>query len=232
MAGLVSIPKPTLERLPIYYRVLLQCRDVGMQYVSSKDLGQRAGFDNAQVRKDLNHIWSGGRPGLGYEIDKLACCLADFLGLHNTTDAVLVGAGRLGTALVGYPGFAAYGLNIVAIFDADPGKTGGTLCNCPILSVAKLANLVERLGIKMGIITVPAKSAQVIADTMIAAGVRAIWNFAPVSLQVPESVLVRNEDLAAGLATLSYYLKEQGPTGDSLVENPMVGQPTTDISHG
>ncbi|NMB45262.1 MAG: redox-sensing transcriptional repressor Rex [Firmicutes bacterium] len=216
MAGLVSIPKPTLERLPVYYRVLLQCRDAGMQYVSSGELGRKAGFDHAQVRKDLNHIWSGGRPGLGYEIEKLASCLADFLGLHNTTDAVLVGAGRLGTALAGYPGFASYGLNIVAVFDADPGRIGGTLNERPILSVTKLADLVERLGIRMGIIAIPAESAQTVAETMVAAGIQAIWNFAPAYLQVSDNVLVRNEDLAAGLATLSYYLKEQGlPSVDS-----------------
>ncbi|NMB11808.1 MAG: redox-sensing transcriptional repressor Rex [Firmicutes bacterium] len=232
MAGLVSIPRPSLERLPVYYRVLLQCRDAGMQYVSSKELGKRAGFDNAQVRKDLNHIWSGGRPGLGYEIDKLAACLADFLGLCNATDAVLVGAGRLGTALAGYPGFAGYGLNIVAVFDADPAKIGGTLCASPILPATKLANLIERLGIRMGIITVPAQSAQAIADTMIAAGVRAIWNFAPICLQVPENVLVRNEDLAAGLATLSYYLKEKGPVSDSAKGESVVGQSDTQAFHG
>ena len=224
MAGLVRIPKPTLERLPVYYRLLLQCREAGMQYVSSGQLGQRAGIDSAQVRKDLNHIWSDGRPGLGYEVDRLVTCLADSLGLHNTTDAVLVGAGRLGTALAGYPGFASYGLDIVAVFDSDPRKIGGILCGRPILSVEKLADLIERLGTRMGIIAVPAEFAQAVADTMVSAGVEAIWNFAPVSLQVPEGVLVRSEDLAAGLATLSYYLKEQGLTaqdtamGDSSVD--------------
>ncbi|NLJ24263.1 MAG: redox-sensing transcriptional repressor Rex [Firmicutes bacterium] len=216
MAGLVSIPKPTLERLPVYYRVLVQCREAGMQYVSSSELGRRSGFDNAQVRKDLNHIWSGGRPGLGYEIDKLTSCLADFLGLHNTTDAALVGAGRLGAALAGYQGFAGYGLNIVAVFDSDPEKIGGTLSERPILSVDKLADIAERLGIRMGIITVPAKAAQAVADTMVSAGVQAIWNFAPVCLQVPKNVLVRNEDLAAGLATLSYHLKELDPLTNAM----------------
>ena len=169
---------------------------------------KEAGFDNAQVRKDLNHIWSGGRPGLGYEIVKLAECLADFLGLNNTTDAVIVGAGRLGTALAGYPGFGGYGLNIVAVFDSDPDKIRGSIGDIPILPVAKLPDLIRRLGIRLGIITVP-ESAQELTDAMVAAGILAIWNFAPVRLQVPEGVLVRNEDLAASLATLSYYVRRR-----------------------
>ena len=208
MGGIISIPKRTLERLPVYYRVLTQCLAEGMEYISSGELGYRAGFDNAQVRKDLNHIWSGGRPGLGYEIAKLAECLADFLGLNNTTDAVLVGAGRLGTALAGYPGFSGYGLNIVAVFDCDPEKTGGRIGDIPIMPVAKLPDLIRRLGIKLGIITVPGESAQEITDVMVAAGILAIWNFAPVRLQVPEGVLVRKEDLAVSVATLSYYLTQ------------------------
>ena len=207
MDGIISIPKRTLERLPVYYRVLVQCLNEGMEYISSGELGERAGFDNAQVRKDLNHIWSGGRPGLGYEIVKLAECLADFLGLNNTTDAVIVGAGRLGTALAGYPGFGGYGSNIVAVFDSDPDKIGGSIGDIPILPVAKLPDLIRRLGIRLGIITVPGESAQELTDAMVAAGILAIWNFAPVRLQVPEGVLVRNEDLAASLATLSYYVR-------------------------
>jgi len=212
MDGIVSIPKRTLERLPVYYRVLTQCLAEGMEYISSGELGEKAGFDNAQVRKDLNHIWSGGRPGLGYEIIKLAECLGDFLGLNNSTDAVLAGAGRLGAALAGYPGFGEYGLNIVAVFDSDPEKIGGYVAGIPILPAAKLPDLIRRLGVRLGIITVPGEAAQEVADAMIAAGIRAIWNFTPVRLQVPKDVLVRNEDLAASLATLSYYLRQHSLT--------------------
>ncbi|NMB25060.1 MAG: redox-sensing transcriptional repressor Rex [Firmicutes bacterium] len=214
MAGLISIPKPTLERLPVYYRVLLHCQEIGLKYISSGDLGLRSGFDHAQVRKDLNHIWSGGRPGLGYEVDKLADCLADFLGLRNNTDAVLVGAGRLGTALVGYPGFNSYGFTIVAVFDADENKAGKTLYGRPIMPMSRCRDLIERLGIKIGIITVPAASAQGVCDIMVEAGVQAIWNFAPVRLEAPDAVLVRSEDLAVGLTTLSYYIKKQATSAD------------------
>ena len=216
MARLVSIPKPTLERLPVYYRVLLHCQETGVQYISSGDLGLRSGFDNAQVRKDLNHIWSGGRPGLGYEVEKLANCLADFLGLRNNTDAILVGAGRLGAALVGYPGFGSYGFTIVAVFDSDAEKTGRSLYGRPIMPMHRCADLIKRLGIKIGIITVPAESAQAVADTMVEAGVQAIWNFAPLRLEVPKEVMVRSEDLAVGLTTLSYHIREQAlPAEDS-----------------
>ena len=199
MDGIISIPKRTLERLPVYYRVLVQCLNEGMEYISSGELGERAGFDNAQVRKDLNHIWSGGRPGLGYEIVKLAECLADFLGLNNTTDAVIVGAGRLGTALAGYPGFGGYGLNIVAVFDSDPDKIGGSIGDIPILPVAKLPDLIRRLGIRLGIITVPGESAQELTDAMVAAGILAICSLC--RLQVPEGL--GSQRRLTGLATLS-----------------------------
>lgn len=219
MAGLVSIPKPTLERLPVYYRVLLHCQEIGLKYISSGDLGLRSGFEHTQVRKDLNHIWSGGRPGLGYEVDKLADCLADFLGLRNNTDAVLVGAGRLGTALVGYPGFGNYGFTIVAVFDADEEKIGETLYGRHVLPMSRCGDLIERLGIKIGIITVPATAAQGVCDIMVEAGIHAIWNFAPVRLETPDAVLVRSEDLAVGLTTLSYHIKKQttSPENETLV---------------
>ena len=210
MTQFISIPKPTLERLPVYYRVLLHCQEIGLQYISSGDLGLRAGFDPTQVRKDLNHIWSGGRPGLGYNIQELADCLADFLGLRNNTDAVLAGAGRLGAALIGYPGFKRYGFSIVAVFDADETKAGETISGCPILPISRCGDLMKRLGVKIGIITVPATSAQSVCDTMVTAGAKAIWNFAPIRLEVPEGVLVRSEELAVGLTTLAYHIKKQG----------------------
>ncbi|NLK08679.1 MAG: redox-sensing transcriptional repressor Rex [Firmicutes bacterium] len=215
MTRLVSIPKPTLERMPVYYRVLMHCREIGLQYISSKDLGFRSGFDNAQVRKDLNHIWSGGRPGLGYEIEKLAECLADFLGLRNDTDAALAGAGRLGSALVGYPGFQRYGFQIATVFDTDENKIGKSLYGRPVMPLSKCGELMERLGIKIGIITVPAAEAQDVCGIMVKAGAKAIWNFAPVRLEVPEGVLVRDEDLAVGLTTLAYHIKQQDVPGES-----------------
>ena len=121
----------------------------------------------------------------------------------------MVGAGRLGTALASYEGFRKYGLNIIALFDSDPDKIGQTVCDKSVFPVSKLANLVRRLNIQLGIIAVPATCAQDICDLMVQAGIKAIWNFAPVNLKVPDSVWVENEDLAARLATLSYHITHQ-----------------------
>lgn len=225
MAELVRIPKPTLERLPVYYRVLVQCRNENQRFISSGELGRRAGIDHAQVRKDLNHFWRGGRPGLGYDVRELTGCLADLLGLHNTTDAVLVGAGRLGSALCGYPGFADYGLNIVAVFDKDPAKIGQMLHDKPVLAIEKLGDVIRRLRIQMGIVAVSAASAQEVTDIMVEAGIKAIWNFAPVNLEVPVSVIVRHEDLAVGLATLSYHLRAQQSREESQQPDSQQVQP-------
>lgn len=213
MAETVKIPRPTLERLPVYYQVLVSLRQEGREYVSSKELGKLTGWDDSQVRKDFNHFWSGGRPGRGYAVEELMARLEDLLGLSSTTEAVVVGAGRLGTALCSYPGFESLGLKILVAFDNDPAKIGTTIGDVPVLDVIKLTGLVRRLGVRLGIITVPPEAAQVVADAMIDGGVRAIWNFAPIALTVPEEIVVRNEDLAVGLLTLSHHLKHQHHTG-------------------
>jgi redox-sensing transcriptional repressor len=147
-----------------------------------------------------------GRPGIGYDVAILADYLEHFLGLVNDKEAVLVGVGNLGRALVSYPGFTRYGLRIVALFDSDPAKVGQTMGEHRILPVSKLADLTRRLHVQMGIITVPGRAAQEVADQMVAGGVSVIWNFAPATLQVPDEVLVKNEDLAAELATLSHHI--------------------------
>ncbi|MGI6609879.1 MAG: redox-sensing transcriptional repressor Rex [Limnochordia bacterium] len=207
----VALPRPTLERLPAYYRVVAAVVKSGEAYVASSELGRRLQIDDAQVRRDLSCVWGKGRPGLGYKAADLLQRLEDVLGFNNITDAVLVGAGKLGLALCGYSGFRAYGIEIVAVFDADEAKVGQPLPGArsggqAILPVDKLGDLVQRLRIQLGIITVPDAEAQAVADTMVEAGIMAIWNFAPVSLVVPSEIVVRNEDLAAGLATLQHYL--------------------------
>ena len=203
------IHRPALERLPVCYQVLLSLAKEGREYVSSRELGGLTGFDHSQVRKDFNHFWSGGRPGRGYEISELVTELEDLLGLSSSTEAVIVGAGKLGTALCSYPGFAELGLKILAAFDNDPGKVGTTIGSVPVFDVIKLTGLVRRLGVRLGIITVPAEAAPVVAEAMVDGGIQAIWNFAPVVLPVPEEVMVRTEDLAVGLLTLSHYLKNK-----------------------
>ncbi|MBN1936014.1 MAG: redox-sensing transcriptional repressor Rex [Anaerolineae bacterium] len=205
----VGLPRPTLHRLPIYYRRLRQAVDEGTAYLSSADLAQSADVSEAQVRKDFSHLELEGRSGVGYDAKQMAAYLEEFLGLTNDKEAVLVGVGNLGRALALFPGFTRYGLNIVACFDSDPLKVGQTVGECEVLPVARLPDLAQRLHIRMGIITVPAEAAQEVADLMIEGGIRVIWNFAPCRLRVPEGTLVQNEDLAAQLATLSHLIAQR-----------------------
>ncbi len=203
------IPRPSLRRLPIYYRRLRQALAEGVEYLSSDDLGQSAGVPGAQVRKDLSYLAEFGRAGVGYPVAALAAHLEDYLGLLNDKEAVLVGVGNLGRALALYPGFRSYGLQIIALFDSDPAKWGELEDGRQVFPVDKLTDLARRLQVQIGIITVPDCAAQAIADAMIEGGIRVIWNFAPCRLRVPEHVFVKNEDLAAELATLSHHITQE-----------------------
>ena len=205
-----TIPAPTLNRLPVYYRRLRDAIGEGGAYVSSAELGRSAGVPPAQVRKDFSYLSQKGRPGVGYEAESLASHLEAFLGLVDAKDAVLAGAGNLGRALALYPGFPAYGLNIAVLFDNDPDKVGRKVGGRSVLPVEEMGDLVRRREIRVGIITTPAAVAQQVADDMVEAGIRAIWNFAPQSLDVPAEVFVKNEDLAAELAVLSHHVRRMG----------------------
>lgn len=204
-----GIPAPSLRRLPVYYRRLLQALEESRTSVSSKELGDAAGAPDAQVRKDLGYLSYEGRPGVGYDARLLAACLEEFLGLANDKDAVLVGLGSLGRALACYPGFERYGLHILAIFDSDPAKQGRLPDGRQVFPVEKLTDLVRRLQVRIGILTVPEAAAQAVADALIAGGVQVIWNFASCRLNVQQDVLVKNEDLAAELATLSHHITQR-----------------------
>lgn len=204
-----GLPNPTLRRLPLYYRRLAQALDEGTACLSSAELAQSADVSEAQVRKDLSYLDMYGRAGVGYDVKQMAAFLEEFLGLVNDKEAVLAGMGNLGRALAQFPGFDRYGLKIIACFDSDPAKIGQQVGECEILPVDKLSSLAQRLHIQMGIIAVPAESAQGVADLMVQGGIRAIWNFAPLRLNVPGDVIVKNEDLAAELATLSHLIERQ-----------------------
>lgn len=211
-----GIPRPSLSRLPLYHRYLVEISEAGKTVVSSEEIGRGLGLPAAQIRKDLSHLREFGRPGVGYPVGEMLACLEEFLGLANDKEAIVVGAGRLGQALASYPGFAAYGLRIVALFDHDPTKVGQEVGGHTVFPMSKLANLVERLHIQMGVITVPARAAQAVADAMAAAGITVIWNFAPVRLNVPEGIWLENEDLASRLATLSYRIVRHGKKPEAL----------------
>jgi redox-sensing transcriptional repressor len=196
------------QRLISYLRYL-QSLPADAVKVSSAIIGAELGVNDVQVRKDLAAVSSGGRPKIGYVT---ACLIADitrFLGYENNSEAVLVGVGNLGRSLLTYRNFKEYGLNIIAAFDNDPALVGHAHCGIQILDVRKTADLCRRLNVHIGIITVPAEAAQDVCDCLIEGGIRAVWNFAPVNLKVPEAVRVRNEDMAASLALLMRQAEEK-----------------------
>jgi len=203
-----TVPEPTLRRLRKYRHLLAELAQQGIATVSCSRIGAELGLLPVQVRKDLQITGIVGKPKVGYSIAELTAAIENFLGWNNTKEAFLVGAGSLGTALLGYPRFEKFGLNIVAAFDTDPAKIGKWVHDRLVLSLDKLADLARRMSIHIGIITVPAAAAQSTADLMIESGIMAIWNFAPVTLKVASRTIIHNEDLYYSLASLSCRLAE------------------------
>jgi len=195
-----------LRRLPQYLRLVKALRARGREVVSCRRLSEELGGDPTLIRKDLAAAGVTGRPKIGYQIDEIVARVSSFLGWNNTTDAVLVGAGNLGLALLGYEGFREYGLNIVAAFDNDPAKIGRQVHGKFILDQEKLGDLVERMHIHIGRLAVPAAVAADVATLMVLSGIQAIWNFTPVKLDVPQGVVVESVNLASSLAVLSNRL--------------------------
>ncbi len=201
------IPKATVERLPLYFRCLDRLSSYeNIDVVSSKELGGKLGIPSTQVRKDLSYYGEFGRRGVGYDVDELKKSIGKILGINKVWSAVLVGAGNLGRALVNYEGFIKMGLKITKILDADLVKIGNKIGDITVDSMKDIGSIVEENNIDIGIVAVPAASAQEVAENMISVGIKSIWNFAPTRLIVPEDVLVRNEDLAVGIASLIYHL--------------------------
>ena len=202
-----EISKSVLKRLPIYLSYLKSQAD-GSANISATALATALNLGEVQVRKDLAMVSDGGRPKIGYLRERLIDDLEQFLGYDNTTDAVLIGAGKLGQALLGYGGFDAYGLNILAAFDANPAAEK-TVDGKPIYPISQLEGFCKINKVLMGIITVPAEHAQSVCDQLIACGIKAIWTFAPTHLEVPEHILVQYENMATSLAVLSMHLQAQ-----------------------
>ena len=203
-----KISQSVLKRLPGYLNYLKSLPENAPPNISATALATALGMGEVQVRKDLAMVSDGGRPKVGYQRERLVDDIERFLGYDNTTDAVLIGAGKLGRALMAYNGFSEYGLNILAAFDARP-KAERTEDGKPIYHISKLAQFCHTHKVLMGIITVPAEGAQEVADQLIAGGIKAIWNFAPVHLEVPAGILVQNENMATSLAVLSVHLQAQ-----------------------
>ncbi len=202
----LDVPIPNLRRLPLYYQQLLLASKSGKAFISSEELGKSTGSAPEQVRKDLSFLTGQGKTRVGYETQKLAAVIEEYLGLQESKEAVLVGAGNLGRALALYPGFAQYGLKITQLFDVAPQKIGHKVGDLPVYTFSQLTERIRYSKIRVGIITTPPQPAQEIADAMVAGGIRAIWNFSMAHLVVPEEVLVRNADLSLELGVISHYL--------------------------
>jgi redox-sensing transcriptional repressor len=200
----------TVRRLSAYLRFLEELEAGGVSTVSSEELARRGGTTSAQVRKDLSFFGSFGKRGLGYSVPELTASLRHILGLDREWKVIIVGAGKIGTALAQYTGFAPRGFRIVAVYDTDPQKVGTALDHLLVRDTARLEQDVARELPDIAVLTVPAQSAQDAANRLVRAGIRAILNFAPVQLDLPAAVAVRNVNMASELEGLSYALSHRG----------------------
>ena len=190
-----AISKATIDRLPLYFRTLRLLQDEGRDIISSDELGRRLGITPEQIRKDLASFGQFGKKGVGYYVNELKRNIGGILGLDN-----------LGVALANYQNFVTLGFNLVALFDQDPNVIGRTVNHVKVEDVRRLKAIVKERNIQIGIIAVPAAFAQGVADLLVDAGVKGIWNFAPIKMKVPETMHIVNEDLSIGLSTLSYHI--------------------------
>ncbi len=197
------MPKSALVRMPLYYCYLQERLQSGAEFVSSAAMGEDLGLNAVQVRKDLAGVSSTpGRSKVGFRTAALLEDMKRFLGYDKLEEVVLVGVGGLGRTLLQYPGFKSYGLEVVAGFDTDESLWGRSFGGKPVYRMEELERLVRCRGVEMGIITVPGPQAQRVADRLVKCGIRSIWNFAPVHVDVPQGVVIKNENLAASLAVL------------------------------
>ena len=204
-----KVPIPTLERLATYLRYLIDLEASHVETISSTDVEKQTGINAAQFRKDLSYFGEFGKPGVGYNVVELQARIARILKIDQMQPIIVIGAGNLGSALIGYPGLREHKFHIAAAFDSDPAKIGRTQSDLIIQDESNLQQINAQIGARMAILCVPAAAAQTVADTAILAGVRVILNFAPLILKVPERVVVRNVSFLQELAVLSYHLSSE-----------------------
>ena len=202
-----EISKATIARMPLYLRFLQEENSKGEKYISSTVIAQNISVSSVLVRKDLALVSSqSGRPRLGFAVSRLIVDIEKFLGYDNLSDAVVVGAGGLGRAFLGYEGFKSNGLHVLAAFDVDKKLVGKTVAGKRIYHLNELVKFVQENQVKIGIITVPKHAAQEVLNRLVEAGIKAVWNFAPSPLRVPKDIVIKTEDLAASLAMLAGQL--------------------------
>lgn len=206
-----SVPDIVVRRLTQYYRALQSCQDAGLEIISSQTLGEMLGVTAAQIRKDLSYFGGFGKQGIGYNVEVLQLQIQRILGLSWEWPMALVGLGNLGRALLHYKAFAEEGFHIVALFDSDPHKIGSHAGGLMIHDDSEIGRLVPEMGVRIALLAVPPEKAQEVTDMMVQAGVRAILNYTPVPLKVPEEVWVRQMDPVAALQSMTFYLTSPDP---------------------
>jgi redox-sensing transcriptional repressor len=204
-----KVPIPTLERLATYLRFLIDLESSAVETISSTDVEKQTGINAAQFRKDLSYFGEFGKPGVGYNVVELQTRIAHILKIDQMQPIIVIGAGNLGSALIGYPGLREHKFHIAAAFDNDPAKIGKPQGNLTIHAESHLRQVNAEIKARIAIVCVPASAAQSVAETAIAAGVRVILNFAPILLKVPSRIVVRNVSFLQELAVLSYHLSSE-----------------------
>lgn len=202
----IAISKATIDRLPLYYRSLRLAYEEGLEIVSSEELGRRLDITPEQIRKDLASFGQFGKKGVGYYVGALKKKVGEILGLDNHWNVAVIGIGHLGAALANYQNFISLGFNVAALLDKNPAVIGTSVAGKTVESIDNLEKLVAERHIHIGVITVPAPFAQGVADKLVEAGVKGIWNFAPVKIDVPDDMHIVNEDLSVGLSRLSFHI--------------------------
>jgi len=206
---ILPVPEPSVRRMPQYLHLVRTLREQGELYVSAPTIARLLHVDPTQVVKDMSYTGVSGKTRIGFSTEELQHALEEFLGFNRKHEAFLVGAGYLGSALIQYQGFREAGMKIVAAFDTDKKKIGTEIQGVPVFDLEKFRDLAARLHITIGIITTPPGAAQSIADLMVVWGIKAIWNFAPATLKVPEHIIVQDTHIYANLAVIINKLGQQ-----------------------
>ncbi len=206
MAEAIQVPEVVVVRLPLYVRALMQLLYEGTEVVSSQQLGSRLQMTPAQIRKDLSYFGRFGKQGRGYNVRFLLEELREILGLEREWRACLIGVGRLGRAIINYPGFTPEGFNIVAVFDSNPEQVGASVAGHIVQPMSALADAVKKQRIVIGIVAVPATQAQSVIDLLVENDIKGILNYAPIAPKVPMHIVTRTIDPVLSLQSMTYYL--------------------------
>ncbi|MCM8804281.1 MAG: redox-sensing transcriptional repressor Rex [Candidatus Omnitrophica bacterium] len=201
------IPEDTIRRLSVYLRNLINLKKIGKKIASSKEITISLNIQPSQFRKDLSYFGSFGKRGVGYDIDKLIEHLEKIIGINKKIKVILVGVGRLGSALLRYKGFSLLNMEIVCAFDNDPKKIGKVIDGIEIKDIKEMKKVLQKEKIKVGIISVPSSSAQEVAQYMVNSGIKGILNFAPITLNLPKNIFIKHVDIPSELGVLIFKLE-------------------------